>query len=137
PALVGQKLPGYNSDKNGYAEDIANHSSLLNLLLPIHGNTSPDCLSWHIQSDFQSAGNAIALPSPPAACAAASAAPTCGTGMAGIRAGAPRARLEPFPDKLEDGSPILRNHLHPRHFPQHREVNSAETQSRQEDVDAI
>src|SRR6266852_8168241 len=49
----------------------------------------------------------------------------------------PGTRLEPFPYKLEDGSPILRNHLQPCHFPHHWEIDSAETDSRKEDVDAI
>src|ERR1035441_5790253 len=40
--------------------------------------------------DFQSAGNAIVCPSPPAACAIAPTASACGTGMAGILGGAPR-----------------------------------------------
>src|ERR1035438_8090578 len=40
--------------------------------------------------DFQSAGNAIVCPSPPAACAITPTASTSGTAPAGIRAGAPR-----------------------------------------------
>src|SRR5271165_7337637 len=42
-----------------------------------------------------------------------------------------------LPYQSEDGSPILRNHLHPRQPPQHREIDTAKTQACQEDVDAI
>src|SRR5450631_4833835 len=50
---------------------------------------------------------------------------------------APRSRLEPLPYELENGSPILRNDFHPRHFPHHREIDAAETETRDEDVKAI
>src|SRR5271157_2695981 len=53
------------------------------------------------------------------------------------RCAAPGAGLEPLPYKLEDGSPILRHYLHPCHFPHHGEIDAAETEARQEDVDAI
>src|SRR6266852_3239103 len=43
------------------------------------------------------------------------------------RRATPGASLESLPHKLEDGSPILRNHLHPRHFSHHGEIDPAET----------
>src|SRR5258706_456368 len=49
----------------------------------------------------------------------------------------PSTSLKSFPYKLEDGPPILRNHLHPCHFSHHGEIDAAETDSREEDVDAI
>src|SRR5258708_35861479 len=53
------------------------------------------------------------------------------------RRAAPGARLEPLPYKLEDGSPILSNHLHPSHFAHHREIDATETEARNEDIKAI
>src|SRR5260370_2220214 len=60
-----------------------------------------------------------------------------GNGRNPRRRAPPSTSLEPFPYKLEDGSPILCNHLQPCHFPHHGEINAAETDSRKEDVDAI
>jgi hypothetical protein len=42
-----------------------------------------------------------------------------------------------FPYQSEDGSPILRNRLHPRQPPHHGEIDTAKTQACQEDVDTI
>src|ERR1039458_5397520 len=50
---------------------------------------------------------------------------------------APGAGFEAFPYEFEDGSPILCDHLYPGHFPQHGEIDAAETDACQEDVDAI
>src|SRR5579884_3519064 len=37
----------------------------------------------------------------------------------------------------QDGSPVLERDSQPRQFGQHRKVNSAETEARQKDIDAI
>ena len=39
--------------------------------------------------------------------------------------------------RVGNGSPILANHFHPRELAHHREIDSAETETRKEDVDAI
>src|SRR5579872_575738 len=42
-----------------------------------------------------------------------------------------------FPRQFEDGPAILRNHFEPGEAAHHGEINSAEAESRQEDVDAV
>src|SRR5437588_3738727 len=39
--------------------------------------------------------------------------------------------------QLENNAPVLRDHLHPRELAHHGEINSAETQARDQNVDAV
>src|SRR6202030_2566038 len=81
--------------------------------------------------------NQLAQPSAPCAISFARLRLRHGDGRNPCRRAPPSTSLKPFPYKLEDGSPILRNHLQPCHFPHHGEINAPETDSRKEDVDAI
>src|SRR5208282_360935 len=49
----------------------------------------------------------------------------------------PCSGFKTFAHKLKDSPPILRNYLYPRHFPHHRKINTAETEPRQKNIDAI
>src|SRR5208337_4951140 len=53
------------------------------------------------------------------------------------RRASPSAGLEPFPYEIENGPAILGDHFQPCHLPHHGEIDAAETEARQEDVDAI
>ena len=87
-----QKLPCNDCDKDGYTKDIADHSSVLKLFVDMHKPprlTTDHATSRMLEARLQT-NCLIRSVYPSAPCAIASPVSGCGTGMAGIRAGAPR-----------------------------------------------
>src|SRR5580698_4454436 len=53
------------------------------------------------------------------------------------RSAAPGTGFNALPDQFENGSPILGNHFNPCHLAHHREINAAESDSCEENVNAV